>query len=69
MKEKATLGPGPVPVPRVLDGAKAADLEDVLVIGWEKNGELYGGCSTGETAVILELMERLKFKLLNGDYN
>ena len=56
----------PIPVERVLDGAR--DLQEVLVIGWDKDGELYGASSTGEVGELLELIERFKFKLLHGDY-
>ncbi len=57
---------GPVPVDKVLDGAR--DLEEVLVIGWDKDGDIGAGSSTGDVAELLHLIERFKFKLLAGDF-
>lgn len=57
-----------IPVDHVLDGAREQDLTEVLVIGWDSDGEIYGACSTGRTADILELIDTFKSKLVRGDY-
>jgi hypothetical protein len=36
-----------VPVNRVLAGARAAGLTDVVVIGYDENGDIYAGASHG----------------------
>lgn len=56
----------PIPVERVLDGAKAC--ESVLVLGWDAEGELYAAGSQGDARELLWLIEMFKQKLLQGDY-
>lgn len=53
-----------VPCKVVLQGALQADLEDVLVIGTEKNGESFVSCSYGNVGKVLYLMERAKEHLM-----
>lgn len=56
-----------IPVADVLDGAKT--WQQVVVIGWDADGKIAGASSTGRTAEILEMLERIKFKILQGDYS
>jgi hypothetical protein len=53
-----------VPSQRVLDGAKEASLEDVVVIGWDEGGEFYFASSKANGAEVLWLLEKAKKKLL-----
>jgi hypothetical protein len=55
-----------IPVAQVLDGAKS--WAEVVVIGWDEDGDIQGASSTGRVAEILEMIETLKHKLLSGDY-
>lgn len=57
-----------IPVDTILDSAKEQDLTEVLVAGWDSDGQLYGACSTGRMEDILELLDMLKCKLVRGDY-
>ena len=57
-----------IPVEIVLDGAKEKDLTEVLVAGWDSDGQIYGASSTGRMDDILELIDMLKTKLVRGDY-
>lgn len=49
-----------IPVERALTGALDAELTEVVVMGWDKNGELWMGSSKAKKADILWLMERGK---------
>jgi hypothetical protein len=51
---------GPVEPERVLQGAIAADLGDVLVLGYAGDGSLYIGSSNGNIGSALLLMEEAK---------
>lgn len=55
-------------VGEVLQEAKDADLVEVLVLGWTKEGQLYNhsSTSTSNPAEIIHLMEAFKFELLAG---
>jgi|GEM_PF-4777518 len=57
---------GPVPVDKVLDGAKG--LREVLVLGVDANGKSYAACSTGDMQFAVYLCELFKHKLLSGEY-
>lgn len=52
---------------QILRGAIAADLDDVLVIGWTAEGELYAASSTADATEHVWLMEKLKHAILSGD--
>lgn len=52
-----------VPCERVLNGALAEELEEVLVIGW-KDGELYTACSYNHGGTMMLRMEQTKARLL-----
>lgn len=50
----------PLPPERVLEGAIKADLEDVLIVGKDKDGKLYVACSQSAYAEVILLLERAK---------
>jgi len=50
---------------RVLDGALKADLDTVLVIGWDKEDRFYASGSTGGIGDLLLLLEIFKRELLS----
>jgi len=54
-----------IPPERVLDGALKADLEEVIVLGWTKDGQMYAAGSTGDIADTLLLLELFKKELLS----
>lgn len=54
----------PIPVERVLDGAKKCT--HVLVLGYDENGDFYAAAS--QTTGNLELAAKFQHKLLAGDY-
>ena len=56
----------PIPVARVLDGAR--DLAEVLVLGVTPDGELYAASSLSETGTLLFFIESFKHALLSGKY-
>lgn len=59
-----------IPPDRVLDAAKG-ELEEVLVLGWDKNGKSYVATSmAGEhgQARLAHLANRFLHKLYNGDF-
>lgn len=53
---------------KVLDCAKD-QLTEVLVIGEDTDGILYVSSSTAKKKELLWLIERVKFKLMNGDFD
>lgn len=60
------VGPGVKTIPRkVLAGARAADLRDIVVLGWDADGEMYLASSEGP-ADALWLLEAAKAYLMNG---
>lgn len=60
------VGNGAVmPVNRVLAGARAAGLTDVVVLGYDADGDIYAGASHG-AADTLWLIEQVKRWLLDG---
>lgn len=54
---------------KVLQGADEMDLEQVLVIGWDKERMLYAASSETRVGEVLLLMHFFQHKLLAGDYN
>ncbi len=48
-----------------LEVAKNANLDDVLVIGWDKNGDLYFAGSPASRKDVLMLLETAKVELMN----
>lgn len=55
-----------LPVDRVIKGALEKDLEQVVVIGWDEEGNLYLASSTGRQADIVHLLEFSKLAILGG---
>ena len=53
-----------LPPDRILDGAKG-QMESVVVIGWDNNGELYFASSIADGGSVLWLLEKCKIALLN----
>jgi len=54
-----------IPPERVLNGALKADLESVVVIGYDADGNEYFAGSQGDMAESLWLVERFKHFLLS----
>lgn len=51
-----------------LEAATRADLDEVIVLGWDKDGELFFSASNGNGPECLWLIEKAKLALLNvGD--
>ena len=55
---------GEIPVEKVLEAAKSAGLENVLVVGRKINGSMYMASSTGDNKEILWLIENLRHYLM-----
>jgi len=56
-----------IPAGRVIDGAKEADLETALVIGWDEDGEFYFASSKADGGCVLWLLELAKKELMGDD--
>lgn len=54
-----------LPVDRVLDGAKD-QLEGVVIIGYDKNGEQYFASTYADGGTVLWLLEKCKEQLLRS---
>jgi hypothetical protein len=57
-----------LPAEKILSRAIDADLEDVLIIGWEKDETLYAASTTANVGKLLHLIETFKHKLIAGDF-
>lgn len=57
----------PVAVDSVLEGAKGK-LEQVLVIGLGKDGQVYAATSTPDTRIWVYMCQQFQHKLFNGDF-
>jgi hypothetical protein len=55
-----------IPVQRVLDGAVNADLEKVVVIGYDKEGEFYFASNKADKVSVLWLLEQAKRELFDA---
>ncbi len=53
-----------IPVDCILSGAAESDLQSVIVLGWDKEGEFYFASSMADGGDILWLLELTKKKLL-----
>jgi hypothetical protein len=53
-----------IPVERVLDGKEARALDSVVVIGLDKNGELYLASSSASYPLCLTILELGKWAIL-----
>lgn len=57
-----------VPVENVIEGAREADLGEILVLGWNKdNSKLYVAASTGNKPELLYLLELAKGAILQAE--
>jgi hypothetical protein len=55
-----------IPVARIIDGARDADLDDILVLGTTKDGLNYFASSQADGAQALWLIEHAKMRLLQA---
>lgn len=55
-----------LPVDRVLQGAIDSDLEGVVLMGYDKEGEHYFASSYADAGTCLWLLEKLKAQLLSA---
>lgn len=55
----------PIPVERVLQSAIAAELQIAIVIGYDKDGDLYFASSAADSGEILWWIEKAKKDLLS----
>jgi hypothetical protein len=53
-----------IPPERILDQAQKAGLTEVVVLGYDKDGEEYFSSSIADGAEVIWLLERLKLQLL-----
>ncbi len=54
-----------LPPSRILRGALDTDLESVVILGYDRDGEEYFASSVADGGAVLWLMERLKAQLLS----
>jgi|TARA_R110002126_G_scaffold147361_4_gene293451 hypothetical protein len=64
---KRVITDQPVPIKSILLGADRANLEETIVIGWNKKGEFYFASSEADGANCLWLLEKAKIALLNTE--
>jgi hypothetical protein len=57
-----------IPIDRVLEAAKE-ELTDVVIIGYDHNGEYYFATSLADGGDLLWLLEKCKQKLMDVDVN
>lgn len=55
-------------VDRVIESAREKDLDEVMILGWDNNDELYVSASNHKRADLIYLLELVKHKLLSGDF-
>ena len=53
-----------IPVERVISGALEKDLETVIVLGWNEEGEMYLASSTGSRPNMYYLLDSAKVALM-----
>ena len=56
----------PIPVDRILDQSKKADMEMAVVVGWNKDGNLYVATSDSSKSEMIYLLEMAKNAILNS---
>ena len=54
-----------IPVERIITSAEEANLESIVVIGWEDDGSFYFASSISDGADVLWLLEKAKKQLLD----
>lgn len=52
------------PVPKLLATAAGAQLEDVVIVGWRENGEMYFASSQANGAEVLWLLRQAEHELI-----
>ncbi len=52
------------PVPKILAAAAGARLQDVVVVGWRENGEMYFASSQSNGAEVLWLLRQAEHELI-----
>jgi hypothetical protein len=52
------------PVPKILASAAGARLEDVVIVGWRENGDMYFASSSADGANVNWLLDMAKQALL-----
>jgi len=52
------------PVPKILASAAGARLQDVVVIGWREDGEMYFASSSADGAEVLWLLRQAEHELI-----
>jgi len=57
-----------IPAERVLNAALEADLSEVVILGRDQEGNEYFASSIADGADVVWLADRLKFKLISGEY-
>jgi len=57
----------PIPVPRVLHRA-AKDLDEAVVVGTDKDGDLYVSCNHNDVGRVVMLLEQAKRYLLDWEF-
>ena len=57
-----------IPAGRVLEKALEADLSEVVIMGRDQDGIEYFASSIADGADVVWLADRLKFKLISGEY-
>lgn len=55
-----------LPPETVYDMAKEADLQDIVIIGWDADGHFYYNATTADSFKALWLLEKAKQALLNA---
>jgi len=58
----------PLPVNRILDGARNAELSTAIVVGYTEDGEEYFASSTGDIGTIIVLLERMRLGILTDKF-
>ena len=68
---EVVIMPGPtrlnIPAERVLEAAAKAEITDVVILGYDAEGNEYFASSLADGGTVLWLLERLKLKLLQTD--
>jgi hypothetical protein len=54
------------PVPKILATAAGAKLQDVVVVGWRENGEMYFASSNANGAEVLWLLRQAEHELIGA---
>jgi hypothetical protein len=58
-----------IPPERVLNAALEADLSEVVIMGRDRDGNEYFASSIADGGDVVWLAERIKLKLISGDFS